>query len=293
MSTENLSLLNHLPRLAMFPRIAAAARATAATPLRITQRAIQRQMTTSSLRRSASKSTSIAVKAAVLVSIPTAAFFWNATPARAASSKSAYDLPFSSSSSRSPACTLSLVVGDITQWHGDAIVNAAKSSLMGGGGIDGAIHRAAGPGLLEACKKVPTVDGSSDVRCPTGAAVMTRGPFGSNLAATSVIHTVGPDMRIASMRLEGPQLLRSAYSNSLRVADEHQCTTVALPAISAGIFAYPLNDAAAIAVDSCVEFTRSEQRRHVKEITFVLFDEKTQSAFRQAVEQHPNCKPSH
>ena len=236
--------------------------------------------------------TSVAVKGTAIVSIASAAFWWNASPtAHAASSRTAYNLP-SSSSSRSLPCTLSLVVGDITQWRGDVIVNAAKSSLMGGGGIDGAIHRAAGPTLLEACKQIPTVDGSPGVRCPTGEARITCGPFGQNLAATNVIHTVGPDMRIPSMRLDGPHLLRSAYSNSLRVADENHCATVALPAISAGVYSYPLNDAAAIAVDACVEFAGSEKRRYVKEITFVLFDTQTQGAFKEAIEQHPKCKPS-
>ncbi len=137
---------------------------------------------------------------------------------------------------------IELKVGDITTARVDAIINAANEAMLGGGGVDGAIHRAAGPALLAACREVPAVDG---VRCPTGEARITRA---GNLPAKYVIHTVGP---VYARAADPAALLAAAYRNSLRLALEHGCKTVAAPAISCGVYGYPLEEAAAIARDTC------------------------------------------
>src|SRR5262249_40615154 len=133
---------------------------------------------------------------------------------------------------------IELVRGDITQQAVDAIVNAANSGLMGGGGVDGAIHRAGGPAILEACKKIVANQG----RCPTGKAVITSG---GKLKAKDVIHAVGPRYRA---RVEDAQLLESAYLESMRLASEAGCESVAFPSISTGAYGYPVQEAAPIAL---------------------------------------------
>jgi O-acetyl-ADP-ribose deacetylase (regulator of RNase III) len=130
---------------------------------------------------------------------------------------------------------------DITTLEVDAIVNAANETLLGGGGVDGAIHRAAGPELLDACRALPQV--RPHVRCPTGAARITPG---FRLPAKFVIHTVGPVWR-GGMRGE-PELLAGCYRETLRIAGEHELRSVAFPAISCGVYGYPLGAAVAIAV---------------------------------------------
>ncbi len=137
---------------------------------------------------------------------------------------------------------LRLLQGDITAAAVDAIVNAANPTLLGGGGVDGAIHRAAGPALLHACKELPEVGG---IRCPFGEARITTA---GQLKARYVIHTVGPRYALDP---EPPRLLRDAYYNSLTLALEHQCRQVALPAISCGVYGYPLAEAADIALAAC------------------------------------------
>lgn len=135
-----------------------------------------------------------------------------------------------------------IVQDDITQAEVDAIVNAANPVMLGGGGVDGAIHRAAGPALLEACKKVKAVNGE---RCPTGQARITEA---GNLKARYVIHTVGPRYGIDQ---PSDALLASAYQSSLNLALAHSCRTIAFPAISCGVYGYPHEEAAKIAVSVC------------------------------------------
>lgn len=163
---------------------------------------------------------------------------------------------------------IELVHGDITGAQVDAIVNAANTAMLGGGGVDGAIHRAAGPELLKACKAVPEVDG---VRCPTGEARIT--PAGK-LAAKFVIHTVGPRFGIDKPEAE---LLASAYRSSLRLAIQNHCESIAFPAISCGVYAYPLVQASAIAIHAC-----SDEEFESLAIKFYLFDEQTYFAWQSA-----------
>ena len=162
--------------------------------------------------------------------------------------------------------SLVLVQGDITTLEVDAIVNAANERMLGGGGVDGAIHRAAGPELVEACRQVPEI--SPGVRCPTGQARITPG---FQLPAPWVIHTVGPVYR--SEEASRP-LLESAYRSSLELANANDVSTIAFPAISCGVFGYPLRDAAEVALSTC--------RRHagaVSEIRFALFGDDAWRAF--------------
>ena len=138
---------------------------------------------------------------------------------------------------------IELICGDITQAKVDAIVNAANCSLLGGGGVDGAIHRAAGPELLAACQALPEVDG---VRCPTGEARLT--PAG-NLSAQYVIHTVGP---IYDQVRHPERLLAKAYESSLELAEQTHCNSIAFPAISCGVYGFPHDEAAFIALNTCL-----------------------------------------
>ena len=161
---------------------------------------------------------------------------------------------------------ISLVRGDITEQQVDAVVNAANSSLLGGGGVDGAIHRRGGPAILEECRRLRA--GRYGGGLPTGQAVATTA---GNLPATWVIHTVGPVYAKSEDRSE---LLASCYRESLQVADELGARTVAFPAVSAGIYGWPMDDAARIAVGT-VRATRCR----VEEALFVLFDQAAYRAF--------------
>ncbi|GAB4827695.1 hypothetical protein Ancab_034581 [Ancistrocladus abbreviatus] len=166
----------------------------------------------------------------------------------------------------SPSSVLKIQKGDITQWFvdgkSDAIVNPANEKMLGGGGADGAIHRAAGPELKEACYKVPEVQ--PGVRCPTGEARITPG---FKLPASHVIHTVGP---VYDLDGNPEASLKNAYRNSLHVAKEHNIQYLAFPAISCGVYRYPYKEAATIAISTVKEFGTD-----LKEVHFVLFSDDT------------------
>lgn len=157
---------------------------------------------------------------------------------------------------------LEVIKGDITKISVDAIVNAANSSLLGGGGVDGAIHRAGGPAILEECRKIVARQGG----CPTGEAVITTG---GKLPAKYVIHTVGPVWRGGSNAEE--KLLANCYRNSLRIAVENNCKTVAFPCISTGVYGYPQDKAATVAVRTVKEFL--SQNTSLQKVIFVSFDD--------------------
>ena len=152
--------------------------------------------------------------------------------------------------------TLSIVEGDITKEHTDAIVNAANSGLRGGGGVDGAIHRAGGPAIMEECRKIG--------HCPTGQAVITTG---GNLKARYVIHTVGPVWSGGGRNEAG--LLQSAYLESLKLASKKGLKSVSFPAISTGAYGYPLNDAARIALKTAIDYLK--EHPEIETVRFVLF----------------------
>ena len=167
---------------------------------------------------------------------------------------------------------IEVVEADLTTLNVDAIVNAANETLLGGGGVDGAIHRAAGPELLRACRAIPEV--APGVRCPTGEARITPG---FRLPARSVIHTVGPVWR-GGDRGE-PDLLASCYRASLRLADEHAIATIAFPAISCGVYGYPIEAAVAIAVREVRAYL--ERERSVGRIVFCCFGAALADAYRR------------
>ena len=160
------------------------------------------------------------------------------------------------------------VQGDITKMKVDAIVNAANSSLLGGGGVDGAIHRAAGPELVAECA---TLGG-----CATGEAKITRG---YKLPAKHVVHTVGPVWRGGTH--DEDNLLASCYRNSLRIAAEQGLKTVAFPAISTGIYGFPSERACRIAVDTVREFLSAE--KSIEKVSFVCFDTLTFGLYKRAI----------
>jgi O-acetyl-ADP-ribose deacetylase (regulator of RNase III) len=170
---------------------------------------------------------------------------------------------------------LSIVQGDITRQTTDAIVNAANSGLMGGGGVDGAIHRAGGPTILEECQQIVARQG----RLPTGKAVITTG---GNLPAGQVIHTVGPIWRGGNQNEAA--LLESAYKESLKLAAAHNLSSVSFPSISTGAYGYPLAEAARAALKAVASFLR-EQTTSVKEVVFVLFDSRSYDAYSSALEE--------
>jgi O-acetyl-ADP-ribose deacetylase len=161
------------------------------------------------------------------------------------------------------ATLLTLTIGDITQEETDAIVNAANSSLMGGGGVDGAIHRAGGPQILEECRRIRNEKGE----CPTGEAVITGG---GKLKSRHVIHAVGPVWRGGKARES--ELLRRAYTNSLKLAVANNVLTVSFPSISTGVYGFPIEQASRIAFTAVSDFIRDHDS--LKEVRFIVFSAK-------------------
>jgi O-acetyl-ADP-ribose deacetylase (regulator of RNase III) len=168
---------------------------------------------------------------------------------------------------------VSIVQGNITRQATDAIVNAANPSLMGGGGVDGAIHLAGGPAILEECKRIVARQG----RLPTGQAVITTG---GNLKARYVIHTVGPIWHGGGGN--EAELLRSAYYECLKLATESKLASVSFPSISTGAYGYPVDEAARIAVRTVVSFLK-DQPTSLTEVVFVLFDSRTYQSYHSAL----------
>lgn len=163
---------------------------------------------------------------------------------------------------------IKIIQGDITKQDTEAIVNAANNTLLGGGGVDGAIHRAGGPQILEECKEITKQQGG----CPTGEAVITTG---GNLKAKYVIHTVGPIWRGGNSNES--QLLANAYRNSLRLAYDNNITTISFPSISTGAYRYPIEMASKIALNTVKEFIDNIK---FKEIRFVLFSDRDFSVYK-------------
>ena len=168
--------------------------------------------------------------------------------------------------------SFALIRGDITKERVDAIVNAANERLMGGGGVDGAIHRAGGPAIMAECSAIRAKQGG----CPTGQAVITTG---GNLPAKHVIHTVGPIWRGGNAC--EPELLASCYRESLRLAVEHNIKTIAFPSISTGVYGYPVAQAAVVALNAVKQFL--EAHDGLDEVRFVLFDNVTYGAYENAL----------
>ncbi|MHC4673857.1 MAG: O-acetyl-ADP-ribose deacetylase, partial [Planctomycetota bacterium] len=159
---------------------------------------------------------------------------------------------------------------DITRLDVDAVVNAANTSLLGGGGVDGAIHRAAGKELLAECEKLGG--------CSTGSAKITKG---YNLKAKYVIHAVGPVYRDGQSG--EPELLAGCYRTAMKLGEEHGCNSIAFPAISCGVYGYPLPDAAGIAIREVIDFLGRHERP--ERVIFALFDEGAYNTYQQIWEQ--------
>ena len=167
-------------------------------------------------------------------------------------------------------------LGDITTYDVDAIVNAANTSLLGGGGVDGAIHRAGGPSILEECRAIVARQG----RCPTGEAVITGA---GRLPARHVIHTVGPIWHGGNAN--EPELLRLCYDNSLALADANALSSLAFPAISTGVYGYPLDDAVAIAVEATREYFGNGGR--LSQVIFCCFGAAATAAYKALLDGKP------
>ena len=165
-----------------------------------------------------------------------------------------------------------IAIGDITAQHVDVLVNAANSTLLGGGGVDGAIHRAGGPAILEECQELRRTKYPKGL--PTGEAVLTTG---GNLPARYVIHTVGPIFGQAGGR--DAELLAACYQNSLRLANENSLHTIAFPAISTGVYGYPLSEAAVVSSQAIKEFLAEDNL--IKEVRLIFFKQIDMTIFLQ------------
>jgi O-acetyl-ADP-ribose deacetylase (regulator of RNase III) len=169
---------------------------------------------------------------------------------------------------------ITLLKGDITRIKADAIVNAANSSLLGGGGVDGAIHRAGGPAILEACRAIRAKQGG----CDTGEAVITTA---GQLPAKYVIHTVGPVWNGGDKG--EPELLANCYRNSLRLAVENGVKSIAFPNISTGVYHFPKPEAAAIAIETVQRFVANDNS--LEEVFFVCFDDENYALYKERLEE--------
>lgn len=167
---------------------------------------------------------------------------------------------------------LALVQGDITKQETEAIVNAANSRLAGGGGVDGAIHRVGGPAIAEECRRIGG--------CPTGKAVITSG---GNLKARYVIHAVGPIYRDGNHG--EPELLRSAYWESLQVAQERRITSLSFPSLSTGAYGYPIREASRIALQAVLDFIKGHPQSSLREIVFVLFTPQDLQVYTESLQE--------
>lgn len=168
---------------------------------------------------------------------------------------------------------VSMITGDITRLEVDVIVNAANHSLMGGGGVDGAIHRAAGPELKQACQRLRDTDWPDGL--PDGEVALTDG---FNLPARYVIHTVGP---VYAKTKDKSHLLANCYRNALALADERGCRSIAFPAISTGVYGYPFDEAARVVLDVLIEALP----RHKLDVTLCFFSDKDTEAFEAVMKE--------
>ena len=177
-------------------------------------------------------------------------------------------------------CLLELVEGDITKQEVDAIVNAANSGLRGGGGVDGAIHRAGGPEIMAECRRIGG--------CPTGSAVITTG---GQLPARHVIHAVGPIWRGGGHH--EPELLASAYRTSLQVAEDNDVRTIAFPSLSTGAYGYPIEEAAEVALRTVADYLKGKTQ--IELVRFVLFGQPAfgvyVEALRRLIDQDEAVQP--
>ncbi|MBD3271179.1 MAG: RNase III inhibitor [Elusimicrobia bacterium] len=165
---------------------------------------------------------------------------------------------------------LEIVQGDITRQDTEAIGNAANAALAGGGGVDGAIHKAGGPAIMDELKK-------KYIGCPTGSAVMTGG---GRLSSRYVIHAVGPRYR---GKPEDKGLLKNAYESSLRLCSEHRIESISLPSISTGVYGYPVEEASQIAIKTVVDYLQKHQE--IKRVRFVLFDRQTYDQYSKTAKE--------
>lgn len=188
--------------------------------------------------------------------------------------------------------TLTLKIGDITKENVDAIVNAANQRMLGGGGVDGAIHRAAGHGLVSECLQVPVVANAGtdyEVRCPTGEARITGG---HNLPARYIIHTVGPKGTAGAGATsyvddERRDLLYNCWYNSLDLAHTHNLKTIAFPSIATGGYLFPIREAAQIAIRAIQDFEKNHPQTNLEEIKIVTFSEEDYRFYEAAIKGDP------
>jgi O-acetyl-ADP-ribose deacetylase (regulator of RNase III) len=169
---------------------------------------------------------------------------------------------------------IEIIVGDITKVKADAIVNAANNSLLGGGGVDGAIHHAGGPAILEQCRNIVAKQGG----CATGEAVITTA---GNLPAKYVVHTVGPVWRDG--KHHEAEKLAACYTNSLKLATQHNCKTIAFPNISTGVYGYPKSEAAKVSVKAITDFLHVNSK--IEKIMMVCFDEENAELVREQLKK--------